>query len=242
MIKAPVAAAIVGTLALAAPSLADNVPVGAHLRFSAGPGANNGIPLGGELIVNVLQTGEFFRTFCLELEEHILFGSASGESHPFQVDAVTDSAVLGGNDLDSPGDSSDQISSRTAFLYQNFARGTLAGYTYGIDSDPDRIRSADALQNAIWFLEHEISDPHANIIDPATQALIDQFLTMDMGGFTGLGDVMVLNLVYRAQGPDGQQIGDLAQDVLVLVPLPHAAGLGLVGLLGVMGVTARRRR
>lgn len=236
MIRSTTAAAIVGMMALAAPSLANPISAGDFLRFSDGPGTVNG----GEFIVNSLQSGQTIRTFCLEVPENFFFGGAPGVTHPFEVDAVTDRAVFGGNNNDPPvGDPGDPISSRTAFLYQNFARGTLAGYTYGLDSDPDRIRSANALQNSIWFLEHEISDQNEGIADPATQALIAMFLTMDMGGFTGLGDVQVANMRYRVDGPGGNA-GDEAQDILILVPLPHAAGLGLAGLLCVMGVRRRR--
>lgn len=243
MIKASVAAAVVGTVLSASSALAGpvSISVGDHLRFSAGPGANNGLPLGGELIVNIFQTGQIFRTFCLEQEESIFFASPGGV-FPFEVVGISTGAIYGGNNLDDPGGGFDPISSRTAFLYERFATGTLDGYTFGLDSDPDRIRSADALQNAIWYLEHEISDPYANIADQATRDLIDHFLTMDMGGYTGIGNVRVLNLVFRVQGPNGEQIGDVAQDVLVLVPLPHAAGLGLAGLIGVVGLTGRRRR
>ncbi len=243
MIKASAAAAVVGTVLCASAALANpvSINVGDHLRFSAGPGANNGEPLGGELIVNIFQTGQIFRTFCLEQEETIFFGGPGG-TFPFEVVGISTGAVFGGGNPDNPGGGFDPISSRTAFLYERFATGTLDGYNFGLNTDPDRIRSADALQNAIWYLEHEISDPYANIADPATQALIDHFLTMDMGDYTGIGNIRVLNLVYRIQGPNGEQVGEVAQDVLVMVPLPHAAGLGLAGLLGVVGLTGRRRR
>lgn len=237
MMRSTTAAAIVGMMALAAPSMANPISAGDFLRFSDGPGTVNG----GEFIVNSLQSGQTIRTFCLEVPENVFFGGAPGVTHPFEVEAVSDRAVLGGSNNDPPdgGGPGDPISSRTAFLFQNFARGTLAGYNYGLDSDPARISSANALQNAIWFLEHEISDQNQGIADPATQALIAMFLTMDMGGFTGIGDVQVANLIYRVDGPGGSA-GDQAQDILILVPLPHAAGLGFAGLLCVMGVRRRR--
>jgi len=248
MVRTMVSVSIASLLACGSTALAVDVNPGDYLRFTDGPGTTVTDRRGGEFIAQVHRTGETFRTFCLERSENIFFGSASASasggdptrSHPFAVTGVSDRAMLGGIDLDEPDEPGDPISSRTAFLYQNFVLGTLDGYVYGADSDPARIASADALQNAIWYLEHEISDRYFGITDPATMALIDHFLTMDMGGFTGTGLVRVLNIVYRWDGPGGAA-GERGQDVLVLVPLPHAAGMGLVGLLGVAGVTRRRR-
>lgn len=249
MLKAFSAATVAVVFAGSSSAMAAGVTVGDYLRFSDGPGTTTTERPGGEFIVGVLQSGDSFRSFCLERTEAMYFGSASfaasggdpTRTHPFQVDGISDRSMLGGPDTEEPGTPGDPISSRTAFLYQNFALGTLDGYTYGTDSDPARIQSADALQNAIWFLEEEIDDAFFGIADPVTQALITHFLNLDMGGFSGTGLVQVLNISYRWDGPGGEA-GGHGQDILVLVPLPQAAGLGLVGLFGIAGVTSRRRR
>ena len=239
-----VAVALLGAAALVQSANADPVNVGDWINFSAGPGATTGSP-GGEFNIHVYQSGYSFTSFCLEREEAMFFGpgsfGGSGGSpsftHPFEVVGITDRAFAGGINTEDPGPG-DPISSRTAYLYQNFVRGTLAGYDY---AGPNRVASADALQNAIWFLEEEIADPFDGIADPATQALITSFLNLDLGAFTGIGDVRVLNIVYRWDGPGGVAGGN-GQDILVVVPLPQTFGLGMAGLLGVVGVTARRRR
>lgn len=249
MLKAFSAATLAVVLAGSSSALAVDVSVGNYLRFNDGPGTTTSERPGGEFIVQVLQSNQSFRTFCLERMEAMYFGSASfsvsggdpTRTHPFQVDGISERAMLGGPDLAEPAVAGDPISSRTAFLYQNFVLGTLDGYAYSADNDPARIRSADALQNAIWFLEDEIDDAFFGITDAETQALITHFLNLDMGDFEGTGLVQVLNLSYRWDGPGGVA-GGHGQDVLVLIPLPQTAGLGLVGLLGVVGATSRRRR
>ena len=249
MSKASAAAAVFVLFAGAPAAMAVDIGVGDYIRFSDGPGTTVPTRPGGEFIINVHQSGETFRSFCLEATESMYFGSASfsisggdpTRTHPFEVTGIGDRSMLGGPDADEPGTPGDPISSRTAFLYQNFVLGTLAGYTFGGDSDPARIQSADALQNSIWFLENEINDQNFGITDPVTQALITQFLTMDMGGFTGTGLVQVLNIRYRWDGPDGTPAGSSGQDILVLIPLPSAAGMGLLGLVGVAGAGRRRR-
>lgn len=249
MIKLFSTAAVAVVFAGASTAMAVGVSVGDYIRFSDGPGTTTTERPGGEFVVNVLQSGDSFRTFCLERTENLFFGNGSfsgsgGDptfTHPFEVTGISERAMSGGPDFDEPDVAGDPISSRTAFLYQNFALGTLDGYVYGADNDPARIRSADALQNAIWFLEDEIDDAFFGITDAETQALITHFLNLDMGDFEGTGLVQVLNLSYRWDGPGGVA-GGHGQDVLVLIPLPQTAGLGLVGLLGVVGATSRRRR
>ncbi len=92
---------------------------------------------GGEF--NLSKSGTFlFKTFCLEANETISFGT------PYKVGSIDTGAILGGQ-----GGPIDQVDVRTAYLYYHFAVGNLQGYTYG------KAASADALQNAIWYIEGE---------------------------------------------------------------------------------------
>ncbi len=150
-----------------------------------------------------------FQTFCLERDEFL----SSSATYNYVINSA---AVDGGIGGPSP----DPISKGTAYLFYNFAKGILAGYDY------TGTTTTQELQNAIWYLEQEITDPGTN-----------QFLTAVYGQYVslagaradanGLFGVAALNL-SRANDP-------FAQDVLVVTPEPLTMillGLGLVGLAG----------
>lgn len=96
-----------------------------------------------------------FSTFCLERSEHINFGQTySG--------ALNDRALNGGIDThELPNLTGDPISLGTAWLYSQFAAGSLTGYDYGTapyssGETASRKGDADTLQKAIWMLEDEL--------------------------------------------------------------------------------------
>lgn len=107
---------------------------GVHQKLSASPAGGNA------------QSGELFRSFCIERNEFIDFST-----YGFVVDSISKSAMNGG----FAGGNPDPISQQTAWLFYNFTKGTLAGYSYA--GGAAQIASANQLQNAIWFLEQEIS-------------------------------------------------------------------------------------
>jgi hypothetical protein len=160
--------------------------------------------------------GSSFQTFCVEMDEYI---SLPGTYYS----VVNTSAVQGGVGGPEP----DPLDPRTAWLYHEFANGDLAGYDYSTTAG--RRTSAEALQNAIWYLEQEIpSLPGGLATNFYNQATLC--------GWTDLGDVRVLNL-YGDEGHNQQ-----AQDVLCqvsVVPVPGA--LLLVGI-GTAAFGAFRRR
>ena len=121
------------------------------------------------------------------------------------------------------GGNPDPISFATAWLYDQFRGGTLAGYAY-VGSTAVRDASANALQNAIWFLEGEIG---------SVSGQANTWKNMGLANGTTLYGVRVMNVVTLS--------GGIAQDQLVMIPEPETYAMLLAGL-GLMGFVARRRQ
>ncbi len=155
-----------------------------------------------------------YLTFCVELNETLSNNST------YDV-AFNTAAVNGGVGGGSP----DPLDAKTAYLYTNFMNGTLSSlestFTY------NNFASGVALQDAIWFIEQEITSlTNGSNADKLFQLATAQ---VDNGSWTGIGNVRVLNLTSGSTN---------RQDLLVIIPLPSSAGLGMVGL----GLVAIRRR
>ena len=141
--------------------------------------------------------GMGFSTFCMEYTETF----TPGGTYNYSIGNAAFSGGVGGN-------GGDPLSLGTAWLYLNFAQGTLGGYSYTNNGAGDA--SAGYLQNTIWWLEGEIGSAGAG--NPFAAAILAQFgsaaaAMADNNGFFGVG---VLNLTYL----DGRS----AQDQLILVP------------------------
>ena len=171
----------------------------------------------------VTSVAGMFETFCLEKYESLSFST----TYKADINTATTSqgsAYGGGNH----GGFNDPLDARTAYLYSNFLSMSLtSGYDYVVEAN--RIADADALQTAIWFIEEEDTTPlsgkalaYFNEADAAVTSL----------AWVGLGNVRVLNLYHNTARED-------FQDMLVQVPLPGAAGLASVGLVGI-ALTRRR--
>jgi hypothetical protein len=165
----------------------------------------------------------YFATFCLERTEKLVFNSV-------QAATVASSADKGGVSGGSP----DPLSIGTTYLYSEFAKGTLVGYNYGAG----RISSANLLQQAIWYLEQELSSIGANpFIDAAIAALgVGSAADLRADAAAGAYGVYALNI---------KQGSGYRQDVLVYIPTAVPDGgmtLALLGLgLAGLGVASRRR-
>ena len=208
-------------LALASPAMADQIQVG--FPGSTSPTGYPGYGpyqtgIGGEFTVNDIggypldswldlsgysgnalsQTKNLgpsgitsFQTFCIEKSEYL---------YPY---AATYDVVLSGGAVHGGlgGADPDPLSRGTAFLYSQFAQGGLTGYNYGAG----RSVSAAVLQEAIWWLEEEITSYTAGnsfIALVATTFGSDLDARLDAG--TGQYGVYVLNLTGVGGGaPSG---------------------------------------
>jgi hypothetical protein len=124
--------------------------------------------------------------------------------------------------------SGNQISVGTAWLFSQFAAGTLANYNY--TPGAGRVNSAYLLQNAIWVLEGQIGN---NFSDIFLTMVVNQFGSLGAAGADnnqqyGVG-VLGLTTVTATGAP-----GAPAQPMLTLLPDGGSVlilmGMGLSGL------------
>lgn len=207
------------------------------ITLGYGPGSYSGSNGGGEFSVTSFTgsvppmgsgaavSGSYFQTFCVEHDEFV----TPGTSYNFKVSTAADNGGANTN-------SGDPLGCRTAYLYTQFWNGTLSDYDYQLGAG--RAASATALQQAIWYLENEVSYLSLNSqakawVDEATDAVSVGGSWYEQYG-TGIGNVRVMNM-YTSSGAR-------IQDQLILVPLPPAAyaGLAMLAFLGVAYVRRRR--
>ena len=156
-----------------------------------------------------------FETFCVEANEHFFPGS----TYYYSISQGTiNGGVSGGNP--------DPISMGTAWLYLNFAQGTLAGYNYS--TGPLGNASAGALQATIWWLEGEGANPN-NTFSTLVMSL-PNYLN-DNNGYYGVG---VLNLWSDINHTY------MAQDQLILFDVPDGGSTAMLLGLGFLGLFVGR--
>lgn len=166
---------------------------------------------GGEFLATVVGTsaigenavGSTFSTFCVETNEGLSFGP----TYTVTIDTV---AIAGG----SGGPTPDPLDPRSAYLYNKWLDGGIA-HTPG---------NADALQNALWYIEQEGGVNNALVAEAATA----------VAGAWGntIGLIRVMNLTDAT--------GALKQSLLVrAVPIPASILLGFLGL-GAAGLKLRK--
>lgn len=158
---------------------------------------------------NALGTQASFQTFCMERKETVAspMNAVISMTHVDPVTCVTygawSHAYKGGMPC------GDDLRPETAYLYTQFARGTLSGYVYDLSpaAGPTRQDSATALQEAIWVIEEP--DEFATA-DPQALVWIAEASAAVQGSW---GDSIHLVRVLNMTKTDGS----LGQDVLYLL-------------------------
>jgi hypothetical protein len=193
---------------------------------------------------NVGYSADQFLTFCLELSENITIPGTYRSQTSLN-------AVKGGG-----GPNPDPISLATAWLYKEFAAGTLddnvATFSYAGNT------GANNLQKALWFLEQELLpnlglDPvvapgaaYKYLVDAAMSAVGIGLGDYDAARTTlssGQWGVRALNLYTTKMVNGVETIDKYNQTLLAIVPEPStyiAGGLALLPLL--FGLRARFQR
>jgi len=172
---------------------------------------------------NAAPANPYFQTFCIETAE---------EFYPNWIYNVTISDEIFYNGGQFPTGS--PITLGTAWLYSQFAAGTLSGYDYAYGSG--RTVSAGDLQLAIWYLQGET--PPGGVAPSLVNGSADgtAFYNDAVSALGGtIGDaangaygVVALNLwVPNGDGSNGAA----SQDQLMVVPEPGAASFGILLLL-----------
>lgn len=162
-----------------------------------------------------------FQTFCTELHEDFSPGTT------YTVSFIGLSAMYNGSQPPTPV----PLTMGVAYLYSQFAAGTLGGYDYTYGGG--RSATAGVLQNAIWYLlgEGGYLDSSSFVYTDLVSGLGSnsaKWIAPDTTGAYGVAD-MVLGLPGAAQ------------DQLVMAPVPEASTM-LAGALMLLplGVSAIR--
>ena len=165
---------------------------------------------GGAFRADNLKTAEpnDLITFCLERDEYISFDT------PYRAELGT-VALMGGQNTDA----GDPLDSKTAYLFSNFHHGTNGG---GLWSTAD-------LQEAIWFIEEELTGYTLSSLSSGAQTLVN---LAQANKNESLYDVRVMNLYDTANGH--------CQSMLTVVPEP--ATVVLWSICGVCSLLFLRHR
>ncbi len=210
--------AAVSVMVLAAGSaMAGRVRIEASYGQGTAAGEYRAVVLAGNL-----GSSDRFQTFCVERSEFLGLGQTYNA-------AVSNEVRYNNQGVATP------LTAGVAYLYTLFRQGNLADYNYadnvaGSNRFASRRDSSVALQEAIWMLQGQMQARNSNYYLTMARTAIAQ------GGWSGLGNVRVLNLTggRHANGAGNNQ------DVLTLVPLPGAAATAMAGLLGVAAFRRRR--
>ena len=164
----------------------------------------------------------YFQTFCIEASEYFTPGTTYNVTISYDI-------MYNGGQFPS----GSPIALGTAWLYSQFAAGTLIGsgalpydYTYG----SGRTTTAGDLQQAIWYLQGEETSlvnggADGTAFYNAALAALGATINDPANGAYG---VIALNL--WAPNPDGSN-GAAAQDQLMVIPEPGVVSFGALLLL-----------
>ena len=202
------------------PARADGIAIGDTVTFAPGLGS-----IGGPTLVTINNDpSTTFESFCMQAN----VGGWGDFSTTMVVTGVTDYATYQPMDQGGDQNGNDYLTSQTAWLYTQFRNTGLGSDGFDYSSS----NSYDALQWAIWQLQGEKVIPDGMGFTSLANTFIAAANDAVANGFSGIGDVRVLNLNYAADGTD-------AQDQLTFVPEPTT--IELLGL-GILALYVGRRR
>jgi hypothetical protein len=168
-------------------------------------------------VAGLTRFGDAFETFCVETDEYFTWGGV--------YDA---SIVPGASGGGAGGPSPDPISRGTAYLYSRFATGVLTGYAY--TPGAARAASAGQLQEAIWYLEDELS---------LGTPLANPFLSQVSLAF---GSLATSKLDQLSPTVMALSLGTTHQDQLILTSVPDGGATVMLMGLALSGLALLRRQ
>ena len=200
---------------------------GGEFTMKPGTGDDGTIAAITGLYNSLAIVGGGFETFCLEKNQFFTSGTTYGYT-------ITNGAIPGGVSGGNP----DNISAGTAWLYSQFAAGTLVDYYYdsthqgkvgsfGVNlAYSNRVSAAGALQEAFWYLEDEQTLTSTQISNNKFLQLLTTSSALGGAGFSALTGTNSAHSDASA-GQYGVGVLDLtvlppgsgyAQDQLTLLP------------------------
>jgi PEP-CTERM motif len=191
---------------------ADNIGIGDTVTFQKAGGTSGG----GETIVTANNDPTTsFLSYCIQAG----VGSwADFSGTAMVVSGISNYATYVPASQGGDASGRNYLTSQTAWLYTQFREGSLSGF----DGSSNAI---DSLQWAIWQLQGQMTLPVGMAYSDLANSFIDLSNQAVANGFTGIGNIGVLNLNYL-NGKD-------AQDQLTIVPEPSSLeflALGAVAL------------
>jgi hypothetical protein len=186
-------------------------------------GVPNPVPAGYSSLATLAVNGVTgFETFCLEDAVDFWVGT----TYDYEVTPDIQVPIGAQNGAGYSGYTDEALSQGTAWLYEQFATGDLAGYNY--TNATARLADAGVLQETIWFLQGE-APPPTNTVYLADMET--EFSTLPDALQAETPNEFGVNVIdLYSTGANGA-INGVYQDQLIFTGVPD--GATTIGLLGI---------